>query len=252
MIDYFIPKSFNTYGYSRLICSFQELGYEVRDFIGNKQQSAQLDKPHLILRHDVDMSLDAALNIGLIEKDLSVSSTYFVLLRSEMYNLFTPSSKHIIESLMKLGHRIGLHFDASLYEDSYISLDEAAYKECSILEEWIGAPVNIISFHRPASKLLGLDKKLAGRNHTYQPHFFQHMGYYSDSRGAWYHGNPIESSTVKEKLAIQLLTHPIWWQDDSKETVQGALDKFCGDRANILRNELANNCQTYDANKTLI
>ena len=184
--------------------------------------------------------------------DLGVSSTYFILLRSEMYNLFTPSSKNTIDKLLKLGHKIGLHFDASLYDDDYTSLDKAAYKECSALENWIEVPVDIISFHRPAHKFLGLEKKLAGRNHTYQPHFFKNMGYCSDSRGSWYYGNPLDNSAVKGKLAIQLLTHPIWWQDDYKETVQETLDKFCNKRTNILRNELANNCQTYDSNKYII
>jgi|SaaInlStandDraft_3_1057020.scaffolds.fasta_scaffold22016_1 hypothetical protein len=245
MVDYFIPESFKLNGYKRLLQSFFSQGYEVRDFCDDDGQLAKLDRQHLILRHDIDMSLDAALAIGAIEMELGVSSTYFVLLGSEMYNIFSPSSKYILESLMKMGHKIGLHFDASQYENNFSSLDKAAQQECTLLENLIESSIKIISFHRPSQRFLGLDSKLAGRIHTYQPYFFKDMGYCSDSRGAWYHGNPLQNNSVKNKSALQLLTHPIWWQDNGGKNVQDALDDFCWNRIDILRNELANNCQTY-------
>ena len=42
----------------------------------------------VILRHDIDCSLKAALKMAKIEDDLDVTSTYFILLTSEFYNPF--------------------------------------------------------------------------------------------------------------------------------------------------------------------
>jgi hypothetical protein len=250
MKEYFIPKSFKKNGYSNLLKMFFDQGYLVRDFLGDRHNSAQLDQKHLILRHDVDMSLDAALTMGVMEEKLDVSATYFILLRSEMYNALTPSSISKIKELMEMKHRIGLHFDTSQYKKDFNSLDKAAQQECDLLENWIGSSIDMISFHRPSKSLLGLDKEFAGRAHTYQSRFFKDMGYCSDSRGSWYNGNPLQNSSIKHKGALQLLTHPIWWHNKHEETVQEVLDIFCKKRTKVIRNELSHNCQTYDSHRS--
>jgi len=252
MRDYLIPKSFNPDGYRNLLHSFVDLGYKVKNFTGDSGQVAQLDKPHLILRHDIDMSLDAALNIAKVEAGIGFNATYFVLLRSEMYNIFSKSSEYSLKKIMEMGHKIGLHFDASQYKDNISFLDSAAQQECNILEDWLKSSVEIISFHRPAQKILGLSERLAGRMHTYQPHFFKHMGYCSDSRGAWHHGDPLGHVVVRNRHALQLLTHPIWWQEYNDNTVQESLDRFSRKHTNIFRNDLGNNCQVYDSSKPLV
>lgn len=51
---------------------------------------------YVILRHDIDYSLDSALALARVEQKLGVSSTYFVLLTSDFYN---PASKGSLEKL---------------------------------------------------------------------------------------------------------------------------------------------------------
>ena len=44
--------------------------------------------PHIILRHDVDISVHRALALAKLEKKHKICSTYFFRLRSEFYNIF--------------------------------------------------------------------------------------------------------------------------------------------------------------------
>ena len=147
-------------------------------------------------------------------------------------------------ALAGLGHRIGLHFDAALYPNDLASLDEACRRECDALEQLLGRAVEMVSLHRPAKTLLGLDRTLGGRAHCYQPRWFKHIGYCSDSRGAWGHGHPLCHSAVTAGRALQLLTHPIWWTGDAGTPVD-KLTLFVDARTHLLRDELAAHCRVF-------
>ena len=47
----------------------------------------------LLLRHDVDLSLDAALTLAELEAEASAHATYFLMTRSVFYNLASPDRK---------------------------------------------------------------------------------------------------------------------------------------------------------------
>jgi len=229
-------------GYRALLQSFLARGYRACDF-----EAADPAERHLIVRHDIDMSLDLAEPIAAIEADLGISAIYFVLVGSELYNPATQDARRSLEKVQSCGHEIGLHFDASGYAQSLDSLDAAAESECRILESITGAPVRWISFHRPVAELQGLDRRLAGRRHAYEPRFFKEMGYCSDSRGAWHYGHPLEQDAVQEGRALQLLTHPIWWTQDLMGEPLVKLERFLDERKGRLEVELAENCEPYKA-----
>jgi hypothetical protein len=63
----------------------------------------------ILLRHDVDLSLDAALSMAELEADAGAPATYFLMTRSEFYNLGSASGAGTLERLRELGHRVGLH-----------------------------------------------------------------------------------------------------------------------------------------------
>jgi hypothetical protein len=236
-----LTVDFTAAGYAALLAAFRDRGYEVRGY-----HSADPARRHLILRHDLDMSIEAALPIAALEAEAGVAASYFVLLRSEMYNVQSPSSMQALRSIGEHGHDIGLHFDASLYADDDAALDRAAAAECAVLEALLGRPIATISFHRPARRLMGHAGRFAGRRHAYEPRFFSDMGYCSDSRGAWHHGHPLDHRAVATGRALQLLTHPIWWLDGTGATVQEKLDRFAHGRYLKLRAELGRNCEAYD------
>ena len=234
------PRSFTAGGYRALIEALRARGYTVRSF-----ETAEPDAAHLVLRHDIDLAIEAALPIAELEAELEAPAHYYVLLRSELYNPFTPRSRTLLGRIRSLGHEIGLHLDASLYDsEDADALDRAAAAECRILEDMTGAPVSTISFHRPAPALLGHDRPLAGRPHTYMPRFFEDMGYCSDSQGRWRFGHPLDHKAVAEGRALQLLTHPIWWTTGAAADPAAGLERFLAHRADILKTEVLDTLAT--------
>jgi hypothetical protein len=233
-------SDFTVDGYKNLLESLTARRYEPRLFGDN----APIDR-QVILRHDLDMSVDAAVPIAEVEHDLGMAATYFVLLRTEMYNAYSKRARELLMRIAGLGHEIGLHLDASLYGDTADELDAAATSECEVLEAIVGDQVKVVSFHRPAPSLQGLDRTVGGRQHTYQPAFFTDIAYCSDSRGAWHHSHPLELAAVAAGKPFQLLTHPIWWNVNADEGVRQKLDRFALSRFDLLRSELAANCDAY-------
>lgn len=230
---------FSTRGYQALIQGFKDRGYSAVGY-----EEIHPDQQHIILRHDIDMSIEAAVRTAYIESDLSVSAYYFVLLRSELYNPYTERNTKSLRNILSLGHQIGLHLDASMYSSDWSNLESAAEKECGILENIIQEKVNFISFHRPHRDLLGNSRNLAGRLHAYQSRFFKEIGYCSDSRGGWNHGHPYDHNSIKNKKALQLLTHPIWWDGECLPATD-RLSEFVDISAVQFKNSLAVNCETY-------
>lgn len=233
-------------GYANLVTAFLERGYAVRGYA-----DADPAERHLILRHDIDMCLDAAVAMAEAEHRLGVRATYFVLLRTEFYNLFSTRGSAALRRVLQLGHGLGLHLDTSLYAHDIETLEAAAKREIAALAAMVPTPVEAISFHRPAKALLGLDRTLAGRPHAYQPRFFSEMGYCSDSRGAWHHDHPLAHPAVQGGRALQLLTHPIWWYGPPALSVQERLDRLAVARLHGFRRTLGENCEPYEATRAL-
>lgn len=233
-------NGFSLQGYRELLIGLLERGYTVHDYINFDSQS-----PHLLLRHDIDMSIAAALEIAALELSLGVTATYFVLLRSELYSPFSESGRADLMKLVALGHEIGLHLDASLYPDKTSALDEAAAWECDLLERLIDRPVRVVSLHRPAQSLVNINNSLGGRPHTYQQRYFSEIGYCSDSRGEWGYGHPFDHQAVLDKSALQLLTHPIWWTGEVADP-KVRLDRLLRQRREAFSSALARNCSVFE------
>ncbi len=63
----------------------------------------------LIIRHDVDLSLEAAVRMAEVEAEVGVWSTWFLMTRSVFYNLLSGEGERTIERLRELGGRIAHH-----------------------------------------------------------------------------------------------------------------------------------------------
>ena len=194
-------------GYLSLILSLKGLNY---DFVTFNDFSSQYKQ--IILRHDVDFSLDDALKMALAESKLNISSTYFFLLGSDFYNLFSKAGKSTLLSIIELGHEIGLHFDASVYKES--DVPSKILYERRILQDQAEAPVKTFSFHRGALSRLGTESGYFGMDGAYDKKFFKDIGYCSDSEGRWRHHHPLTHPCIQGKKSFQLLIHPIWWSSE--------------------------------------
>ncbi len=65
----------------------------------------------LLIRHDVDRSIDIALDLAQLEKDAGIRATYF-LLPSANYFDYSERLAEKIKILSEMGHEIGLHSNA--------------------------------------------------------------------------------------------------------------------------------------------
>ena len=63
----------------------------------------------LFLRHDVRLSLEAALELARVEHDLGVRATYLLMTESAFYNLDSHVGRYAQRQLRQWGHAVGLH-----------------------------------------------------------------------------------------------------------------------------------------------
>ena len=146
---------------------------------------------------------------------------------------------------MSLGHDIGLHFDAGLYNCDYNSLELACKKELEKLENIINRKIEIVSFHRPAAQLIGKKTKIANRFHTYMPELIRDIKYCSDSGGCWKYDDPEDLINNRSLKSIQLLTHPIWWTTPRNLTPGEKINHHFKFYSSEIKKEAAKNCIPY-------
>jgi hypothetical protein len=95
--------SFSLEHYRELLDAAKAGGYR---FVGFDRPPEPGD---LLLRHDVDLSLDAALRMAEVEAAAGVESTWFLMTRSVFYNLLSEEGARALASLRALGGRIAHH-----------------------------------------------------------------------------------------------------------------------------------------------
>lgn len=198
-----------TESHYKLLLKTAKKNYVFEKF-GNKSK-----KQHIILRHDVDLSVHRSLALAKIEKKFNVISTYFFRLRSEFYNIFEKSILSRIKEIMNLGHEIGLHFDLSFYENKTRNEIINNLKwEKKILSELLDIEISVFSFHNPdmGNALSIQDYRFGGMINTYGKKFQKSYHYISDSNGYWRYLRLYDLLEKANKKQIQILIHPEWWQ----------------------------------------
>ena len=214
--------------YLELINLLKEKNYHFCDYLN----CDKYDKP-VIFRHDIDNSLNKAFEIAKLEYENNITSTFFVLLSTNFYNVFSKESNEILKEIMGLGHQIGLHFDEKRYEIS--SVKELKYwveRESEILGYALDKEIKAVSMHRPSKWILENDIQFKGIINSYSKKFLSDFKYLSDSRMHWREDvlGIIESGEYDK---LHILTHSFWYSDKS-ETINEKLTEFI-DKAKIER-----------------
>ncbi len=215
-------------GYLKLISLLKEKNYKFCDYLS----CDEYDKP-VIFRHDIDNSLNKALEIARLEYENNITSTFFVLLSTDFYNVFSKESNDILKEIMKLGHHIGLHFDEKRYEiPNAKELEYWVKRESDILGNAIDKEIKVVSMHRPSKWILENDIQFEGIINSYSKKFLSDFKYLSDSRMHWREDilGIIESEQYDK---LHILTHSFWYSDEN-ETINEKLVKFI-DKAKIER-----------------
>jgi hypothetical protein len=203
--------SFSLSHYRELIERAKEGGYRFAGF----------DEPpragDLILRHDVDLSLDAAVEMAELEAELGARSTWFLMTRSVFYNLASTRGDWALERLRDLGGRIAHH---AVWP--HVDLD--------------GRFEPVVAWHNPEPDYMSAP--IEGAVNAMAPPFFDPGHYRSDSNQRWRNGCPHDSLARRELEWIQLLIHPEIWVyegDSMGATMQSFLDAERPLRRELLR-----------------
>ena len=165
----------------------------------------------LFLRHDVDLSLTAALTVARLEHERGVRATYFLMTESVFYNLASAEGRAAVDELRSLGHAIGLH----------------AVHPNPARDDRFDA---VLAWHNPDPGYVF--EPVAGVVNVMQAPWFTKGRYRSDSNRHWREGCPHAELRAGAFEWLQLLTHPeIWVYEGAtmREPMQAMLDAKRGE-----------------------
>jgi hypothetical protein len=171
----------------------------------------------LILRHDVDLSLDAALALAEVEAEVGAWSTWFLMTRSVFYNLASKEGERVIARLRELGGRVAQH---AVWPD--VDLDPRFEP--------------VVAWHNPDPEYM--TAPIDGAVNVMTKPWFDPDHYRSDSNAHWRHGCPHDELAAGRFEWLQLLTHPEIWAYDGAtmgETMRSFLDADRAARLEHLR-----------------
>ena len=160
----------------------------------------------VILRHDIDLSLDAALRMAELERELGVTATYLLMTESAFYNLDSEAGRRAHKTLRDLGHAVGLH---AVYPNA---------KRDTRFDD-------VVAWHNPEPEYMSAP--IAGAINTMQPPYFTAGLYRSDSNAHWREGCPHAELAAGAFEWLQVLIHPeIWVYEGTsmRETMESMLD----------------------------
>ena len=161
----------------------------------------------LFLRHDVDLSLEAARELSAFERERGARATYFLMTTSVFYNLSSPEGEATLTQLRADGHRIGHHA-----EYPALGLDHRFDP--------------VLAWHNPDPAWMGAH--VEGAVNVMEPPWFRPDTYRSDSNRRWRGDCPHEQLGAGAFRWLQLLIHPEIWAyrgDSMRETMHTMLDR---------------------------
>lgn len=214
---------------------------KVQGYLCSKYDNYTNAEKSVILRHDVDLSIEKAYKFAEIESRIGLTSTYFFLISTDFYNISSKKNRELIGRMHQMGHSIGLHYDEQAYTSSNVDIINNVQKEAKLLSNILGIEINLVSMHRPSKDLLQQNIEIPGLINSYSMEFFSEMKYISDSRRYW-RENPYLSICSGEALKLHLLVHPFWYNDcelSIEQSIQNFLQEAKADRLRSLENNIS-------------
>ena len=182
----------------------------------------------ILMRHDVEFSVDRAYALAQVEKSMDFTSAYFFQWTNNSYNILSKKNTDMIREMHEEGHTIGLHFAVNgLTEIEEIK--EKIMLEMKVLSSMMGFEIETFSVHRPSKEILRANIKLDGIINAYEDHYFTfaesidpdttlEVKYLSDAMHKWNYGVPDEATLLDNKK-VQVLTHPYSWTEQGYDNL---------------------------------
>jgi hypothetical protein len=180
---------------------------------------AEPEAGDVLLRHDVDLSLEAALELARLEQAAGARATYFLMKESVFYNLDSELGRETLRELRSLGHAVGLHgvYPRASHDDRFDA---------------------VLAWHNPDPEYV--HEPVSGFVNVMQPPWFTKGKYRSDSNQHWREGCPHEELRAGTFEWLQLLTHPEIWVYEGATmgaTMRAMLDQKQGEWLEHLAND---------------
>jgi hypothetical protein len=145
----------------------------------------------VFLRHDVDLSLDAARRMAEVEAAREVRATYFLMTESVFYNLDSVEGVATLARLRELGHAVGHH---AIHPRAVVDDDRFD---------------RVVAWHNPEPATM--TRPIDGAVNVMQAPWFEPATYRSDSNQHWRSGCPHAGLRAGAFAWLQLLVHPEIW-----------------------------------------
>ena len=183
----------------------------------------------ILMRHDVEYSVERALALSKVEESMDFRSVFFFQWTNNSYNILSRKNRDILTEMHERGQQIGLHFALNGMTDMQI-VRQRIRKEADMLSDMLGFPITAFSIHRPSPQVLRENIKLDGLLNAYQDNFFvfnpeagpddsPEVKYLSDANHIWRYGYPDEK-TIKAHKKIQILVHPFGWTKEGFDNLE--------------------------------
>lgn len=204
--------------------SYQDYKEMIKIIKSTGLQASFLEALHrdsfIVMRHDVEYSVERAYALAKVESSLDFTSTFFFQWTNNSYNLLSRKNRDMIRDMHERGQNIGLHFALNGMTDMQ-EVRKQIVKEMHMLSEMLGFEISEFSVHRPSPAVLAENIKLPGIINAYQDEFFTFaenvteksilgIKYMSDANHIWRYGYPDEENILGSKK-VQILTHPFAW-----------------------------------------
>ncbi len=195
-------------------------------------------KKQILLRHDIDFSVEDAKRMALVEQEMGVCSTYYVLLHAPTYHIGDRAVYRDLLSIQKMGHEIGLHYDINFFEEATIDPMEGIEREAAFLGGLLGTTIVSVSQHKPGTDgfFTGVGSRFID---PYSAKLMKEIRYISDSKRVWRAGCVHE--LLETVPTIQLLVHPEWWEAGVSQTRRETIERM----AHRCQNDVATLMEEY-------
>ena len=107
----------------------------------------------ILMRHDVEYSVERAYDLAKVESSMDFTSTFFFQWTNNSYNLLSRKNRDMICDMHERGQNIGLHFALNGITDMQ-EVRKQIVKEMHMLSEMLGFEVSQFSIHRPSPTVL--------------------------------------------------------------------------------------------------
>ena len=209
----------------------------------------------IIMRHDVEYSVERAYALSKVEESMDFRSTFFFQWTNNSYNILSRKNRDILSDMHERGQHIGLHFALNGMTDMRV-IKERIKQEIDMLSNMLGFEINSFSIHRPSPDVLAENIKISGIINAYQDDFFTFdpkatpeseldVKYLSDANHVWRYGYPDEE-TINKYDKVQILTHPFAWTKKGYDNLEN-YKTLVNEKYVELIDSIDNECKDFGA-----